>query len=633
MATMSAPADDGGTIVRHLAEEPAFVGIGYATAGRLWQRFGAELYRLLGDGDAEALSEIVPLERAESLVAAWRERLAEGDVVVWLAEHGFERRLAKKVVALWGSDAVARLRSNPYVMMALADWPAVDAAAGRIGVAADSPMRLVAAAEAVLYGRYQEGHTCMGADALGAAVGKLLRCAPARAAEAVGLALRDGAAFRTGDVLQPAGAFMMERHVARQIRDMVSGPAIGDLVAREVSDAEFDEWVPGFCARAGLDLNREQREAVRIGVRERFGLVTGGAGVGKTAVLRALCEACESFGRVVHLMALAGRAAVRMREATGRPSMTIAAFLKRAEGRDIVLGPESLVVVDEASMVDLPTFYRMLRHLPDGARLLLVGDPGQLPPIGFGLVLHALVGDSRVPQVELVRVYRHTEGSGIPAVGRAVRSGALPSLPADPVAVGAGVVLVCRPAGAATEDVVDLVADLGGFGGDLRILAATKAGPVGIEALNARFHAIMAAGRPELRGFAVGEPVMFLKNDYRLDLRNGSLGTVTAIRGEMLAVDFDGAGHEFGGAGLGDLTLAYAITIHKAQGSQFRRVVVPVAPTRLLDRSLIYTALTRAVDMAVLVGPEAVLHRAVAREQAADRREVALATHLAANWG
>jgi exodeoxyribonuclease V alpha subunit len=190
------------------------------------------------------------------------------------------------------------------------------------------------------------------------------------------------------------------------------------------------------------------------------------------------------------------------------------------------------------------------------------------------------------------------------------------------------VVLVRRPAGAETEDVVDLVADLGGFGDDLRIIAATKAGPVGIEAINARFHAIMAAGLAEFRGFAVGEPVMFLKNDYRLDLRNGSLGKVTSVLAESLVVDFDGTEHEFSGRALDDLALAYAITVHKAQGSQFRRVMFPVAPTRLLDRSLVYTALTRAVDLAVLIGPAEVLSKAVAREQAANRREVALPLHM-----
>lgn len=612
----------GDAIVRYLAEEPAFIGIGFASAGRLRERFGASLFRVLDEGDVESVSQVLGEDRAERLITAWREEKAQADVVVWLAENGFDQRLARKIRNLWGTEAPAKLREKPYVMMALAEWPTVDAAARRLGVLADAPERLVAAVEAVLYDRYQEGHTWMDAGALCAAVARLLGGRPARAEHAVEVAVADGAVFPAGDGYKPAGAHMMESYVLRRLGDMLHGPQMDDLIAREVGNDELSAWLDGTRDRFRHELDPEQREAVRIGVQERFGIVTGGAGVGKTTVLRAVCEACEAFGRVVHLMALAGRAAVRMREATGRPAMTIAAFLRRAEAREIVLGPESLIVIDEASMVDLPTFYSVLRHLPDGARLLAVGDPGQLPPIGFGLILHVLINDPSIPKTELIRVYRQTDQTGIPAVGRAVRDGLLPALPSKAPNHGSGVILIPAAEKATTEEIVDVVADLGGFTHDLRIVSAVKAGPFGIEALNERFHAIMAVGRPKLRGFAEGEPVMFLKNDYRRDLRNGSLGVVSAIRDGTIVVDFDGAEHEFSGVAIDDLTLAYAITVHKSQGSQFRRVVMPVARSRLLDRSLVYTAITRATEMAVIVGAPRLLEQAVSREQAADRREV-----------
>ena len=489
-------------------------------------------------------------------------------------------------------------------------------------------VRLVASVEAALYDRYREGHTWIDAGALGAAVGRLLGNSPAVAEEAIARAVDAGAAFQVAGGFQPAGACAMERYVASRIRDMLDIPAMGDLVAREVDDGTLAAWVADFCLEEGLDLDPEQREAVRIEVQERFGLVVGGAGVGKTTVLKALCAACEAFGRVVHLTALAGRAAVRMREATGRPSMTIAAFLRRAEGREIVLGPESLVVVDEASMVDLPTVYSMLRWLPDGARLLLVGDPAQLPPIGFGLVLHALVEEPAVPKVELRRVYRQGEATGIPAVARSIRSGVVPALPAAADAVTSGVAFLPR-GDLRGDDILDILADLGGFQHDVRVLCATRGGAAGVEAINACMHKAVARRLPTVSGFAVGEPVMFLKNDYRRDLRNGSLGVVVSAADGVVAAQFDGVRHEFGGPALDDLTLAYAITVHKSQGSQFRRVVAPIVPTRLLDRSLVYTTITRAIESAVLVGSADVLASAVAREQSAARREVALAEHFA----
>jgi exodeoxyribonuclease V alpha subunit len=275
-------------------------------------------------------------------------------------------------------------------------------------------------------------------------------------------------------------------------------------------------------------------------------------------------------------------------------------------------------------MLDLPTMYRILRSLPDGCRLLLVGDPGQLPPIQFGLVLHALVERTEIPSVELTRVYRQTEATGIPAVAGAIRCGRLPSLPDTVDATSGGVALI-PTAEVSTDQIVDVVADLGGFSEDLRIVCAVKAGPAGTEALNARFHDIFAVGkrRHPTRRLAEGEPVMFLKNDYQAGLRNGSLGRVTAIEEGKVTADFDGTEVELSGYGLDDLALAYAITVHKAQGSSFRKVVIPIQKTRLLDRSLVYTAITRATDLAVMVGAGEVLRQALQRDAHAERRETA----------
>lgn len=613
----------GETIVRHLAEEPAFEGIGYATAAKLWKAFGDELYALLGNSDAVRLTEVLGADRAERLVLAWKEKLAEGDVVVWLDEHGFDARLAKKIIGLWGAEAAGKLREQPYAMMALADWSIVDAAGRRMGIALDDVRRLVAAVESVLYARLDQHHTWIGERDLIAAVGRLLKCPPAQAEQAVAAAVAQLAAIPIAGGFQAAGAHMMERYVADRIRQMLVEPVMGDLIAREVSDPELTDWLGR--QDLGVALDDEQREAVRIAVQERFGIVRGGAGVGKTTVLKAVARACAAFGRTTHMMALAGRAAVRIGEATGWPASTIAAFLKGVEARTIALGPESLVIIDESSMIDLPTMYRIMRALPDGCRLLLVGDPGQLPPIQFGLVLHALVERTEIPSVVLTRVYRQTEATGIPAVAGAIRSGRLPDLP-DRVDVDSGGVALIPSGEVTTDRIVDVVADLGGFSEDLRIVCAVKAGAAGTEALNARFHDIFAVGkrRHPTKRLAEGEPVMFLKNDYQLGLRNGSLGRVTGIEDAKVTVSFDETEVELSGFGLEDLALAYAITVHKAQGSSFRKVIMPIQKTRLLDRSLVYTAITRATDLAVMVGAGETLQQALEKVAHAERRETAL---------
>jgi len=616
-------------LVRHLAEDPTFPGIGYATASRLQVALGDDLSRVLGEGDVPRLAQVIGIERAEVLVEAWRDRQAENDIVVWLAENGFEGRLARRVVALWGADAAIRLREDPWPMMAVANFAAVDAAARRLGLPLDAETRSVAAVEAVLYRRLDEHHTRTRRQEVEKRVASLLSCPSRQAAEAVSNAIASGAAVVSGAGLQPAGAAMMEAFVVDAIATMMEGQGSEDLIARDVRPADVDVWLDRAAAASDVELGEDQRAAVHLALTSRFGLVVGGAGVGKTTALKAVVATSEHFGRAVHLMALAGRAAVRMSEATGRKASTIAAFLKAVEVHQLVVGPEALVVVDECSMLDLPTLYRILRAMPSSGRLLLVGDPAQLPPIGFGLTLHSLVQVAAVPKVELRTIRRQAAASGIPVAAAAVREGRLPNLgPFEPHAGGVSLV-ECRPDEVA-ERVVDAVAELGGVEA-VRILSPLKAGPSGTVAMNAYFHRIMSSGRRAagLGRFVAGEPVVFLRNDYRRDLRNGSLGKVMAVEAEgSVLADFDGSEQHLSGRDLEDLDHAYAITVHKAQGSGFGTVVVPIVASKLLDRSLIYTAITRAIDRVVLVGSTNVLSSAVEKPPFSMRREVGLTDAL-----
>ena len=613
-------------IVRYLATNSSFAGIGFARAAKLGEAFGQNLARVLADGDVELFTPIVGQDVAEGLVSAWREHLARGDTVVWLGEHGFDPRLAGKVVDFWGEGAPHRLRENPYILLAFTSFAKVDAAARSLGIAAEDPRRLVAGVESALYDALDGKHTWMTGEDLTRAASAVLGAPGDVVDRAIGLAEADNAIEKSGEGWQASGPAMMEQYVANRLSNMVAPPPMQDLIAREVSADEVDAALDQWCQAGAMVLDHEQRFAVELGVRQRFSILTGGAGVGKTTVLKALVALCEQFGRSVHMAALAGRAAVRMAEATGRPASTIAAFLKGVEAHKIALGPESLVVLDESSMLDLPTFYRILRALPDGCRLLLVGDPGQLPPIGFGLTFHVLAETGMFPMVELQKVYRQTGTSGIPAVSRSIRNGAVPDLPQH-VDQRAGVSFVACDPDRMVQVIEDVAADLGGIGSDLRILSAVKAGPAGIFGLNDRFHRIMAAGRETALGYAIGEPVMFLKNDYQRGLRNGSLGTVTGFDGGLVCA-FDGQEHQFGQSDMADIMLSYAMTVHKSQGSQFRRVIVPVQRSRILDRTLIYTAVTRATEQVVLVGDAGVLAKAVVEPPSASRRRTGLLTYL-----
>jgi exodeoxyribonuclease V alpha subunit len=314
-----------------------------------------------------------------------------------------------------------------------------------------------------------------------------------------------------------------------------------------------------------------------------------------------------------------------MREATGREATTIAKFLREAD--DGRIGPQSepLLIIDECSMLDLSLMYSVVRALPERARILLVGDPYQLPPIGFGLVFQILAVSPNVPRVELTQVHRQAESTGIPQTAFEIRHGSVPRLPTyDREAPG---VYFIESRG---EEIVQLIKSVVGRRGKndhTQILGITKRGNSGVLNINANFHAEHLASdksaakvRSVMREFAEGEPVIHLTNDYEKELWNGSLGVVeqAGIKASddeddarFLRCTFEGVEHEILECDFNNLDLAYAITVHKAQGSQFKKVVIPITRSRLLDRTLIYTALTRGVEQVVFIGDKRAFNEAV----------------------
>jgi exodeoxyribonuclease V alpha subunit len=349
----------------------------------------------------------------------------------------------------------------------------------------------------------------------------------------------------------------------------------------------------------------------------------------------------------VFQLALAGLAAKRMTEATGLESITIAGFLARVDSRVIEIG--SLIVVDEASMVDVILLYRLQRHIPSWVRFIFLGDPSQLPPIGPGLVLHALVGLPCIPQTELKTVVRQTAQSGIPRVAAAIRAHQIPDWAAYSGTPSSGVAFVPCTQSKLVETIQKVYVELGGTGSDfnVQILSITNARLSGVRHLNRVLHGHFQAGAERINRadpdcgvtparaldgleFCVGDLVMFTENDYVLGLRNGSLGTILAALDVACCDDpccvakFDGTEYMLGSRQMNSLVHAYSITVHKSQGSEFPRVIIPISESRLLDQSLIYTAVTRGVQQVVLIGDERALCDAIRRPAIATRRYTTL---------
>lgn len=617
----------GRLIIKYLASHPEFAGIGEAKANALYDAFGDRLLSILDSGDVEALRTVLTATMAERLIEIWSEKQDEGAVIAFLDTYGFDIRLAKKLHRVWGNQVIEMLELNPYYMLAFSSWKVTDSAARKLGVTSHDERRLVGAVEAALYERLQEAHTLTPADKLIERVAKLLTVDSCIARSAIELALLEGAIVgHPGQGYQPIGAAALELRIAERIRAMVDGevPKQFTLFNAEVGL----DWLASAIAEnevaQGFELNAQQREAVLLAATEQFAVLTGGAGVGKTSVLRVIIDIAERLNLKVLQMALAGRAAKRMAEASGHEAMTIARFLHQAKVGVLEVSPDTLVVIDEASMLDLPTAFRILRCLPEGARLLLVGDPAQLPPIGFGLVFHRLVESPIVPQVELTEVLRQASETGIPSIATNIRAHQVPPLE---------VYLGRRPGVSFIECLPEetqgrlrgLVSDW--ENDDFQILGAIKGGTVGIESINFQFHQQCDGECLVGFRFRVGEPVIHLVNDYERGLMNGTLGRIVGVTNEGspgLHVDFEGMPHFIPAAEITDrLDLAHAITVHKAQGSQFRRVVVLVTPSRILDHALIYTGLTRGVEQVVFMGNRNAFEEAVRKPPLAHQREVA----------
>lgn len=613
----------GRLLVRYLTRSKSFPGVGEATAAKLFEEFGEALGDILLARDFERLTKIVSPALADILVEGWLARKTELALVSYLDQMGFEPRLADKLIQCWGDAAKATIDANPYLMLAVAGWSRVDAAAQKLGIASTDRRRLVGAVEAALYSRLNVGHTLTSHNAAVKLVTSLI--GRERGSTAIAAALEDGAIVGTpAQGYQPIGVNSLEQGIATRLQAMIAGGGQeqGDLFHSN-SEISTDALIVEYEDKSGISLTDEQNSAIHMAANHQFSLVLGGAGVGKTTVLGGLIHVLEAHSWAILQLALAGRAAKRMQEATGRPAMTIARFLFWVRSGKLELTPRTLLVVDEASMLDLPTLYRVLSHLPDGTRLLLVGDPAQLPPIGFGLTFHRLALSDLVPKKYLTQVHRQAASTGIPAVAAAIRNHRVPELAKFNGARPGVSVIECRP-----DEIVGALFELAkAWGGDdWRVIGSIKNGAAGVNEVNDLFHHRFSAGRARLDGyrFAVADPIVYLRNDYDRGLMNGSLGTIVDVNSAegSLVADFDGDRHILAPGDLADIELAYAITCHKAQGSQFRRVAIPVVRSRLLDHSLIYTALTRGVEQVVFVGDMEALRSAIEASPRASRREV-----------
>jgi exodeoxyribonuclease V alpha subunit len=629
-------------------------GLGPKTAERIVDRFGEQTLAII-ELEPERLTEApgVGATMRDRIIAGWAEQREIRDVMLFLQSHEVSPGLAIKIYRQYGKDSLATIRENPYTLerdVYGVGFRTADTLAVKLGLPRDALPRLMTGLKHTLSeAASEDGHCYLPREELLTRAAALLETPIEALDPALEALRREKEVFVEEDHVYLAPFFYAENGTARRLRLILKAPG----QQPPVSDAAWEESFAELERAQGITLAPSQRQAVRLAYTAKVSVLTGGPGVGKTTALRALLNALEANGVRYCLAAPTGRAAKRMTEATGRPASTLHRLLEYIpanndfgynEHRPL---PYQFVIVDEVSMLDILLAYRLVRAVAAEASLLLVGDADQLPSVGPGSVLRDILASERAPATHLTELFRQARESAMIVAAHSVNAGEIPALNGDP----AGDFFFLRQEDplAAQRLIVDLVARRlparYGFDPlrDIQVLAPIYRGAAGVDALNealqARLNAdggpSVASGNRELRA---GDRVMQARNNYdkgASGVFNGDLGRIAWINEESRQVavrfsdDLEVAPVVYEPHELDELTLAYACSIHRAQGSEYACVVLPLVRQHylMLQRNLLYTAITRARRLCVIVGDLSALRRAV-QHDALKRRNTGLAERL-----
>lgn len=617
-------------------------GIGPELAKRIVSVFGLETLDVI-DRQPERLEEVggIGRGRAQSIAEAWSEQRDIQDVMVFLRGHGVSPAYAARIYKRYGKDAVGLVRENPY-RLALDIWGigfrTADGIAQSLGIARDAPPRLEAGLVHALGDLAEEGHTHAPEPALTARAAELLDVEGDALASALdrleqaGLIVREPLGDR-GVCVSLTSLWEHEHDAAAALARLAQTPASSPTL-------DVDTAIGWFQEREGIELADKQRRAVRAAVADKCVVITGGPGVGKTTIVRAITAIGRAKKRRLALAAPTGRAAKRLAESAGAPAVTLHRLLEfqprtggfeRGASRPLEL---DAVIVDEASMIDIALARALFIALPASAQLVLVGDADQLPSVGPGAVLADVIASGAATVARLDEIFRQAAESRIVQNAHRVNRGRAPELSPprgdDPARSDFYFISRDDPE-SARETLVDLVADRipkrFGFApvAEVQVLAPMHRGPLGTSALNAALQNALNPARddvPELwrgqRALRMGDKVMQIRNDYDREVFNGDVGSIAAVQSDpdRLRVDlFDGRAIEYRREDLDQLVHAYAVSIHKSQGSEYPAVVVPLLTQHymMLERTLLYTAITRGKKLVVLIGQPRAVHMAASQ--------------------
>ncbi|MFT2159697.1 AAA family ATPase [Pseudomonas putida] len=629
-------------IERLLIKHPAFRGLSFGKAkiAKLVREFGAEnLAQTLTAGRVSHLSEVINPDLAQKVVDAWATLQNEISTIEFLMAHSFDPGLAKSILKVCKTDTVERLKRNPYSLVAFHGvhpnlWKTIEAAASKLGITANDSRRLAGMVEYLLYVRLDQGHTACSVEDLKFQLKQKIQ-SPHLVDLAISSALdRRAVCVKKQDglsLLQPLGAALIESQLEQHVARLSC--AQGSLL--HGSPEELTQVITNYCARMGNSSGRsftpEQKGAVLMALTNRISTLTGFGGTGKTTVLQAIVDIASEY-RPVHVLALSGKAKERAKEAIGQETYTIHSFLIKIskESSGVNAGGDPLVVIDEASMVDIALMLKLLNSFAKKElSLLLVGDTGQLSPVGYGIFFHALAKSKAIPSTHLTKVHRSLGDSDLQRTAIQIRSGQLHHLPTWNGERDGVFLIHCTN----TQDLLNQLTKIKKFIPDAQILTPHMSDrmPDSGHKINNHLQGVFQ-NADETPGIKMGkywlrvnDPVIVTQNSYEHNLFNGNTGVMSG----MTNIDGEAAGiFTFNGL---DVTLSrmdlfllgvklgYAISIHKAQGSEYQTsIICSLSQSEFVERSMLYTGISRSKRLALILSTQELVQQGVARPNRSD---------------
>jgi helicase, putative, RecD/TraA family len=581
-------------------------GIGKKKAKKIVSTYKFETERVLNE-EPEKIKELLSLsdKQLEKIKNSWNKQTEEQNAIKGLAKIGINGRTAINIFKKYGEEAAEKVKENPYQLIydiKRIGFKIADSIARQMGIAKEDPRRIDAGIVHRLTELTEFGNVCYEMKDFYKEAEATLEVPEELIEPECIKMISKGEIIEESGYLYTKDLYYDEKYVAEYLKAMNT-----DTLNPDVTEDVMH--------KTGIDYTDEQQQAIYLSTQKRLMVLTGGPGTGKTTTVKGIIEAHIQLGNDVLCAAPTGRAAKRMQEATGRDAKTIHRLLEfNGEGfsrnRSNLLGDgaKSVLIIDESSMIDISLMCSLLAAIPQNMSLVLVGDIDQLPSVGPGTVLKDLVENSRYAKVKLTKIQRQAEGSDIIKTAHALNKGHMPKCQSGKDVFFYN--MTDKEADEILSNILTLAKNaLTRYSiMDMQILSPQHTGKLGTDMLNQRLRDIVNPDGEKVSGllgdFRVGDKVMQIKNSYRLGVYNGDVGIITSYDEEnkTMMVDYSGVGVEYDDTTSEDLTLAYACTVHKSQGSEYPVVIMPIVTQHyfMLERNLLYTGVTRAKEYLIL---------------------------------